>query len=410
MNTVTSTAEDMVPAATPEGSWTAVAALGIAAFALVTTEFLPVGLLPQIAQELGQSEGRIGLMVTLPGLLAALAAPLTIAFAGRLDRRWLLGGLIGLLAFSNLLVAVSGSFLAILFGRVLLGLAVGGFWTIGGSLGPRLKPGAQAARATAVILSGVSLGTVAGVPAGALLGEAMGWRWAFAAASVVSLAVLVLLLALLPALPVQASSKGLREVPSLLREPKIRLGLWAIVLVFVGQFAAYTYISPFLLQVTGIAPVALGGVLLGYGVAGFIGNLLGGWVASWSLRGAVVTTALVLGLSVLLLVLTGQSAWWAVPLSIVWGLGFGMLPIAMQSWMFAAAPKKLEAVQAVFVSVAQAAIGSGALLGGQVVDQFGISSALWLGAVSAIATAIVVASARHGDTKKSANRGSAQAS
>lgn len=382
-------------AAAPQGhhtsSWAAVAALGVAAFALVTTEFLPVGLLPQVAAELRISEGQAGLMVTLPGLLAAVAAPLTIAFAGRLDRRWQLGGLLALLAISNLIVAVSSSLVFILLGRVLLGLAVGGFWTIGGSLGPRLKPGAQAARASALILSGVSLGTVAGVPAGALLGELVGWRWAFGAASAISIAVLALLLTFLPALPANESSKGLRDIPGLLNEPKIRLGLTAIVLVFVGQFAAYTYISPFLLQVAGIPSVVLGAVLLGYGIAGFIGNILGGWAAGRDLRGALVATGLVLGLSMLLLVLFGQSVWLAVPLTVIWGLGFGMLPVAMQSWMFGAAPKKLEAVQAVFVSIAQAAIGGGSLLGGQVVDRLGVAGALWVGAVAALATVAVMA-------------------
>lgn len=391
MSITTSSASDAAPEGAASSSWTSVVALAVAAFALVSTEFLPVGLLPQIARELAITEGQAGLMVTLPGLLAAIAAPMTIAFAGNIDRRWLLGGLLGLLALSNIIVALSGSFAFILIGRVLLGLAVGGFWTIGGSLGPRLKPGAQSAKASALILSGVSIGTVAGVPAGALLGELMGWRWAFGVASVVSFAVLGLLLKVLPALPASESSRGLRDIPGLMREPKVRVGLLAIVLVFIGQFASYTYISPFLIQVTGIAPVALGAVLLGYGIAGFLGNIVGGWAASRSLRGALVATGLVLGISVLLLVLLGSSAWWAVPLTIVWGLGFGMLPIAMQSWMFGAAPKKLEAIQAIFVSVAQAAIGSGALIGGQVVDHFGVSSALWLGAAAALATAAVVA-------------------
>lgn len=391
MSIASSAAPDAAYPNTSGSSWTAVAALAIAAFALVSTEFLPVGLLPQIASELGLSEGQAGLMVTLPGFLAAIAAPLTIAFAGKIDRRWLLGGLIALLALSNLIVAVSSSFGFILFGRVLLGIAVGGFWTIGGSLGPRLKPGAHAAKASALILSGVSIGTVAGVPAGALLGELLGWRWAFAAASGISVAVLGLLFALLPALPANESAKGLRDIPNLLQNDKIRIGLIAIVLVFIGQFAAYTYISPFLLQVSGIAPVALGAVLLGYGVAGFVGNIVGGWAAGRSLRGALVATGLILGVSVLLLVLLGESAWWAVPLTIIWGLGFGMLPIAMQSWMFGAAPKQLEAVQAIFVSVAQAAIGGGALLGGQVVDRLGISSALWVGALASLAMVLIMA-------------------
>jgi predicted MFS family arabinose efflux permease len=376
----------------PSGSsWGAVASLGIASFALVSTEFLPVGLLPQIAHELGQSEGRTGLMVTLPSVMGAFAAPLTIAFAGRLDRRWLLGGLVALLALSNFVVAMSGAFAAVLFGRLLMGVAVGGFWTIGGSLGPRLKPGPQAARASALILSGVSIGTVAGVPAGALLGELVGWRWAFAAAGAISLVVLALLLVLLPALPSAAARNGLREIRTLLRERKVSLGLAAILLLFGGQFSAYTYISPFLLQVTGITPATLSAVLLGYGVSGFVGNLAGGWMAERDLHGALTATGLVLGMSVLGVVLLGHgNVAWAVGLVIVWGFGFGMLPIAIQSWMFGAAPHRLEAVQAIFVSAAQAAIGGGALLGGVLADSFGMGSALWLGAVSTLAITSVI--------------------
>ena len=374
------------------------ASLAIASFALVSTEFLPVGLLPQIARDLGLSEGRAGLMVTLPSVMGALAAPMTIAYAGRLDRRWLLGGLLGLLALSNFLVAFSSSFPAILFGRLLMGIAVGGFWTAGGSLGPRLKPGPRSARASALILSGVSVGTVAGVPAGALLGELVGWRWAFGAAGAISLGVLVMVLALLPPLPAAATHNGLRDVPALLREPKVQLGLVAVVLLFGGQFGAYTYISPFLLQVSGIAPALLSAVLLGYGAAGFFGNLLGGWLAERSLRGALVATGLVLGLSVLGLVMLGNSTTvGTVALVLVWGMGFGMLPISLQSWMFGAAPHKLEAVQALGVSTSQAAIGGGALLGGLLADNLGLASAMWLGALCALAfTGALAVGRRHG--------------
>lgn len=370
-----------------ESSWAAVGVLAIASFALVSTEFLPVGLIPQIARELGQTEGRTGLMVTLPSVMGAIAAPLTIAFAGRLDRRWLLAGLLGLLALSNLIVGISGSFAVVLFGRLLMGIAVGGFWTVGGSLGPRLKPGANAARAGALILSGVSIGTVAGVPAGALLGEWVGWRWAFGAAGGVSLVVLALLLALLPSLPSTGTRNGLREVPGLFREPKIRLGLACNLLLFGGQFCAYTYISPFLLNVTGIQPIALGGVLLGYGAAGFFGNLIGGWLADRNPRGALFSTSLVLGLAVVGLVLLGHAGTpSSITMVVVWGLGFGMLPISLQTWMFRAAPQRLEAVQAICVSAAQVAIGSGALLGGLMADHFGTASALGFGSLVILST------------------------
>ena len=140
-------------------AWLAVLSVAIGAFALVTTEFLPVGLLPAIARDLGITDGQAGLMVTMPGLLAALAAPAVTVGAGRLDRRYVLLGLITLLLISNLAVAFSDSFITLLIGRLLLGIGVGGFWVIGVAVGPRLMPWA-AVRATSLVFAGVSLGTV----------------------------------------------------------------------------------------------------------------------------------------------------------------------------------------------------------------------------------------------------------
>ncbi len=233
-----------VQAPAANATWTAVASIGIGAFALVTTEFLPVGLLPQMAADLGVSTGRAGLLVTLPGIIAAIAAPLTLAFAGRIDRRHVLLALIALLALSNLAVAVAPAFGTVLAGRILLGIAVGGFWTVGGSLGPQLRP-ESAARATSLIFSGVSIGTVAGVPVGTFVGTLAGWRIAFAAASGVALLVLTLLAVALP--PIHPQTVGnLAGVKEVLALRKVRIGLAAILLLFVGQFGAYTYITPYL--------------------------------------------------------------------------------------------------------------------------------------------------------------------
>lgn len=366
-------------------SWLPVAALGVAAFVMVTTEFMPVGLLPTIAADLHQTEGRTGLMVTLPGLLAAVSAPAMIAFAGRLDRRHVLAGLLSLLALSNLIVFLSTSFELMLFGRALMGVAVGGFWTVGGSLGPRLQPGNQA-KAGAVILSGVSLGMVAGVPAGVFLSELLGWRWAFGMAGFVALAVLALLLAVMPSLPA-SGGRGLRDVPALMRDSKVRLGFAAIVALFGGHFLAYTFVTPFLLQVTGIGAGAIGGLLLAYGVAAFAGNLLGGWASTRSLRGSVIAMGLLLGGPLLLLAMLGQHSYLTIGLLMVWGIAFGMMPIAVQSWLFAAAPTRLEAVQSVFVCLSQVAIGVGSLSGGLLADGLGVTSAFWASALVSLSMA-----------------------
>lgn len=375
----------------PLASWAAVTSIGVGAFALVTTEFLPVGLLPLIAADLGISEGTAGLMVTTPGFLAAIAAPMTLGFAARFDRKRVLVALLLLLVISNAIVATAHGFAALMFGRVLLGIAVGGFWTIGGSLGPRLRPGAEGPRATALIFSGVSLGTVAGVPAGALIGDLFGWRTAFLLVSGVALLVVAALQFLLPAIRAQKGS-GLKQVPDVLQLQRVKIGLTAAVLIFVGQFAAYTYITPFLIGATGIDTGTLSMVLLGYGAAGFAGNLFGGWAAGRNFVLALAGTAFLIALSVTGLLLAGSNTLAAVAWVVTWGFGFGMLPIAMQTFLFTSAPDRLESIAALFVSIAQLAIGLGALVGGLAVDNFGVPSALWLGAASALLTAGLIAS------------------
>ncbi|SEJ81399.1 Predicted arabinose efflux permease, MFS family [Sphingobium sp. AP50] len=370
-------------------SWIAIGSLAIGAFALVTSEFLPVGLLPQIATDVGVTTGEAGLMVTMPGFLAAIAAILTIQFAGHVDRRRVLTILLGLLVASNLVVATAASFPQLLVGRMLLGIAVGSFWTIAGSLGPRLKPGPDGIRASALILSGVSIGTVAGVPAGALIGDLFGWRVAFGAGAGLAGMAIVALVSLLPAIPAERSN-GLSEIPSILREPRARLGLLGAISIFVGQFAAYTYVAPFLDIKAGIAGGTLSMLLLANGAAGFFGNITGGWLSSKDLKASVVLTGLVLGGSVLLLSMFGTHPSIAALLVVAWGFGFGMMPISLQSWMFSAAPGRLEGMQALFVSVAQAALGSGALIGGLIVDHVGITGALVFGSLAALCTAMLL--------------------
>ncbi len=370
-------------------SWIAIGSLSMGAFALVTSEFLPVGLLPQIAEDLGITTGQAGLMVTMPGFLAALAAPLSIMLAGHVDRRRVLATLLVLLVASNLVVATSTGIVQLLFGRVLLGIAVGSFWTIAGSLGPRLKPGPDGIRASALILSGVSIGTVAGVPAGALIGDLLGWRAAFFGGAAFAGIAIVTLLSLLPSIP-SSRSAGLGDIPPILRQRASRLGLMAAVLIFVGQFAAYTYVAPFLKEHAGIEGGTLSILLLANGAAGFVGNMSGGWLSARNPRAAIVTMGLVLGGSVLLLALFGASPMLAAAMVVLWGFGFGMLPISMQSLLFATAPDRVEGMQALFTTVAQAAIGAGALLGGLIVDHVGSGGALVTGAFAALATVVLV--------------------
>ncbi|MFM9433768.1 putative MFS family arabinose efflux permease [Janthinobacterium sp. CG_23.3] len=378
-------------APTPPGlsPWLAVASVGIGAFALVTSEFLPVGLLPAMAADLGITKGQAGLMITTPGVVAAFAAVLVTVGSGRLDRRIVLLALTALLVLSNLIVALAPSFGWILAGRALLGVGVGGFWAIGTAVGPRLVSPAHAARAMAMIFAGVSLGTVAGVPAGALIGELVGWRVAFGSASAIAVLVLLGQAFLLPALPPTQAIR-LRQLPAILGIRKARLGLIATALLFVGQFAAYTYISPFLAQVADMPATVISALLLAYGVTGFVGNMLGGWAVGKSERGALIATSLVLGLAALAMPLFGANQIAATVLVGIWGLAFGAMPISVQTWMYKAAPDLMEGSSALFVATAQVGLASGALVGGMAVDHLGVGSAMVVGGLFALGCTAVI--------------------
>ena len=242
-------------------------------------------------------------------------------------------------------------------------------------------------KATSIIFSGVTMGTVLGVPLGTLLGNLLGWRSAFGAFSILVLMVVAALVKLLPTLQPE-KSLGLAQIPSVLKLRKVQVGLIAVIFIFIGQFSAYTYISPFLFQVSGVSSNVLSGVLLAYGVSGIFGNIFCGWLVERNVRFGVLVATLLLGAAQVLLLLTPNHDSLAVMEMVIWGFGFGMLPIALQSWIFKAAPEQLESVAALFVSLSQLAVAVGALVGGAVVDLYGIQCALWVGGCCSACAAV----------------------
>ncbi|WP_374778182.1 MFS transporter [Streptomyces sp. NBC_01310] len=341
-------------------------ALGI--FCVITSELLPVGLLTPVGADLGVSDGTAGLMVTVPGLVAGLCAPLVTVGAGRLDRRFVLCVLIALMAAANLAAALAPAFAVVLAARLLVGVSVGGFWAIAGGLAVRLVPERHVGRATALVFGGVPTASVLGVPAGTLLGELGGWRTAFAAVGVLGLVTLAALLLLLPPLP---PTRHIRfpELPALLREnPAVRTGVLVTFLVVTGQFAAYTFVRPILQDVSGIDAGFVSTLLLGYGLAGVAGNFLAG--ARDAYRTLLVVSASLTVILALIAVLPGPVA--GTTLLLAWGLVYGGVSVSLQSWMIKAAPAAAEAASSLMVAVFNLAIAAGALCGGLAVD--GISA------------------------------------
>jgi predicted MFS family arabinose efflux permease len=370
-------------------SWVAVAAVAIGTFLLVTAEQLPVGLLTSVGADLRVTDGVAGLMVTVPGIVAAVSAPLVPVLVGRLDRRVLLGALMALMTLANALSAFAPTYPVLLGSRVLVGIAIGGFWAVAGGLATRLVPERDVPRATALIFGGVAAANVLGVPIGTLLGGFAGWRVAFGALGVLAAVVLVALFALLPRL---VADRPLRPGVLLaqLRNRGVATGILVTLLVVTGHFAAYTFVSPVLQERAGVPVALVGPLLLGFGVAGIVGNFVAGGAVARRLHrtvlGIVLALAVVLALHALLDVGTAGG----IALLLLWGLAYGGVSVSLQSWMIAAAPRAIEAATALWVAVFNLAIGLGALVGGLVVDRTALAGVLWLAAALFLLAALVV--------------------
>ncbi|OLF12528.1 MFS transporter [Actinophytocola xanthii] len=372
--------------------WAAVLAVTLGIFALMTSELLPVGLLTPVGADLAVSEGVAGLMVTVPGLVAAVSAPLVTVLTGRLDRRLVLSVLIGLVGAANLASGLATSFAVVLLARFLIGISVGGFWSIAGGIALRLVPERQVPRATAVIFGGVETASVLGVPAGTVLGDLGGWRLAFTAVGVLGLVSLACLVFLLPRLP-QERVLGLADLPRVFRDSAgVRAGLLMAFLVITGHFLAYTFVRPVLLA-HGVADHLIGTLLLVFGVAGICGNFLAGALVTRNPRATIVGIALVLASAMVLLATVDTTVATAGALLVLWGLGYGAVPVTFQTWILTAAPTATEAASSLYVSTFNLSIALGSLAGGLTVDTLTATSVLWIGAGLAVLTPLALARA-----------------
>lgn len=368
-------------------TWLAVLSLTVTSFIMVTTELLPIGLLTGITTSLDVSIGSGGFMVSIPGVVAAIAAPVLGLISGKLDRRLLMLSLSALLILSNLLSALAVNYPMMLLSRFLLGICVGGYWSFSTHYGRQLVPEHSQGRAIAIIISGVSVGIICGVPAGALLGDLFGWRSVFFISTALTTLIFFAQLRLLKPVPASRAIT-VQDLLSPLRLPLARVGMIAIMLLFIGHFAAYTYLRPLLQQVFALSPSAISFHLLAYGVIGLIGTFTAERLAQRNLRATCMLVALMLA-SILTLAPSLSGFTGAIFMVLVWGLAFGAVPISATNWMFAAVPDAPEAGQALLVCVVQIAIASGAYLGGEIVDWKGVTSAISFGGILTLCSAVV---------------------
>jgi predicted MFS family arabinose efflux permease len=368
-------------------TWVAIMSLSFGALVIVTSEFTPVGFLPNAAHDLNISLGAAGAMVLVPGLAAGITAPLVIVGTSRIDRRALIAILTALVALSNGLAAVAPDFAVVLVARVFLGIAIGGFWSVVPQLGFRLAGPKHGTRATSIVLAGLAAGTVIGLPAGQYLGTLIGWRGTFGVTAIAVIPILAAQLASLPPLP----ALGRVTVRNLRRVLKSRLAVILIVTggaASVGQFAASTFVTPYLTNAVHLSSNQATLVFLGYGVAGIVGPLIGpGFIR----RSSMLTFAIAaagFGAVLILLPFTAAAPIIAAALIALWGVLWGLIPLALQTRVLDATPTMPEAASSVLISSLQFGIAVGAGLGGIAVDALGLAPVYIISGALAISAAL----------------------
>lgn len=382
------TAADRVPIR----RWLAVVAVAIGTFVVVTVENLPMGLLTAIGGGVGVSDARVGLLVTVSGLVAAVTAPLLPVAIRRADRRVVLLALILLTVAANAVFALTSSYLVLLVARLLVGVSIGGFWALAAGLGVRLVPAAAIPRATAVIFFGAMAANVVGVPLGTFLGEVTSWRAAFALTAALALLLTIALGLLLPALPPDEPVL-LRTLAVQLRTPAVRAGVVVTFLLVSGHYAAFTFVSPILQDISGVTPTFIGPLLLAYGVCGLIGNFAGGAWAGRNVRSTVIAVSLTLAAALALFPVLGRSVIGGTVLLLVWGFAFGGLPVSVQTWIIKAAPRGIEAATGLNTFMFNLAIAGGALVASAMAGAVSVTGVVLLAAVLVVLTPAAVATA-----------------
>lgn len=354
-----------------EAHWGGVWAMTLCVFALIASEFMPVSLLSPLSQDLAVSEGLVGQGIAISGALAVITSLSITRIAGNLDRKILLLALTLVMALSGLMVAMAPNYLTYMTGRALIGVVIGGFWSMSAAVAIRLVPTGQVPRALAIFNGGNALATVIAAPLGSYLGSVIGWRGAFFSLVPVALIALFWQAFTLPSMPVNSARQHSGKILQLLRSPLVTVGMTACGLLFMGQFTLFTYLRPFLETVTQVDVSALSLVLLTIGVAGFIGTLIIGAVLQRGFYLTLMIIPLIMALVAVLLMVFGHHLWLVAPLLGIWGLVATAAPTGWWAWIARTFPDNAEIGGGLMVAIVQLSIALGSTLGGLAFDHAG---------------------------------------
>ena len=337
-------------------AWLRVVILAVSAFIFNTTDFIPVGLLSDIAASFSMQTEQVGLIITIYAWIVAAASLACMLLTSKIERRKLLIGVFMLFIASHVLTAVAWDFTTLVISRAGVALAHSVFWSITASLAIRVAPPGKKAQALSLLAGGTALAMVLGLPLGRVVGQLLGWRMTFIGIAVCATLALVLLWRLLPVLKSEHSG-SLASVPLLFKRPALVALYMLTIIVVTAHFTAYSYIEPFIQTVAGLSENFTTLMLLLFGAAGFF-------------IGAIV----LLALSLLLLLPAAGSESHLTVLCIFWGMAIMAIGLSMQAKVLSLAPDATDVAMAIFSGLYNFGIGSGALLGNQVSLHLGMGN------------------------------------
>lgn len=369
--------------------WAAVFSLFMGVTSLIAAEFIPVSLLTAIAAELNITEGMAGQSVTVVGVFAVIAsltiAPLTKA----VDRRLVLLVLSALVVISNVLVALSPNYVSLLIGRALLGICVGGFWSMASAVTLQLVPAKDVPRALSIVYTGVSVATIISLPLSSYLGHLIGWRNVFFLAALLGLAAFIWQWRTLPPLVAQQGS-NFKNMFSLLKEGWILAGIGATIFSYGGYHVFFTYLKPFLEYDLALKANTLVSVLLVFGLANCAGTLAAGFILGKAFRGTMVVIHLILLFLAASLYMSSGNRLWDIALVISWGFMFGFITVGWSTWIARTLADQAEMIGGLSVAAIQFSIGLAAATGGLIFDRVGIQGIFIAAALIMLCATILV--------------------
>ncbi|EJW5136354.1 sugar transporter [Salmonella enterica] len=368
-------------------AWLRVVTLAIAAFIFNTTEFVPVGLLSDIAESFHMQTAQVGIMLTIYAWVVAVMSLPFMLLTSQMERRKLLICLFVLFIASHVLSFLAWNFTVLVISRIGIAFAHAIFWSITASLAIRLAPAGKRAQALSLIATGTALAMVLGLPIGHVVGQYFGWRTTFFAIGMGALITLLCLIKLLPKLPSEHSG-SLKSLPLLFRRPALMSLYVLTVVVVTAHYTAYSYIEPFVQNVAGLSANFATVLLLILGGAGIIGSLVFGKLGNRHASSLVSIAIALLVICLLLLLPAANSEAHLAILSIFWGIAIMVIGLGMQVKVLALAPDATDVAMALFSGIFNIGIGAGALVGNQVSLHWSMSAIGYIGAIPACAALV----------------------